>query len=490
VGQLPVAGAAVLHRLGHGRPNLAQQRRVDGKRLVHALQNHDAPQTAQQPRDEIAREGPEHGEVDDADPNAAGFAEVVADRLGVGHQRPLADDGVLGVLHPVAGDAGVLASRELGKVGKGLIAELRDVVEVEGALRRNALRVAVLVLHGTEHRRIVEVEELGDAAAALAEHQALRRRRRVDHVARVAEELRHQIPLRQEQRFDHVTGQEAVLRADARVERELGDAVGDQVEIRHLLDVLGEELEESRVVDGVVVVVTAVDVEGVLGDRAAGDVEDVGEALADGRVKRFVHVGDALTRREVGRAQADEAHAGSHGSGCVLAFGLEEDQPAAVDVGLALRHRLRPALAHLGGGRDRVGTRRFGRGRLHRDDRRAAVHRLRRAREPRGARRLRSHQLRLAVLRLAGRLRIFLGLSCLASFEGVCHGHFLIGWISWGDHADRHHRESRHPKHGPAQNAGPKTWERRKVYRRNGHHIFQVCGRKSNKHCEFKKVGV
>ena len=61
--------------------------------------------------------------------------------------------------------------------------------------------------------------------------------------------------------LDGVTREEPVLRADPGVERQLGDAVSDQVEVRDLLDVLGEELKETGVVDRVVVVVTAMDVE-------------------------------------------------------------------------------------------------------------------------------------------------------------------------------------------------------------------------------------
>ena len=57
------------------------------------------------------------------------------------------------------------------------------------------------------------------------------------------------------QRLDHVAGEEPVLGADAGVERQLGDAVRDEVEVGRVLHVLREELEEAGVVDRVVVVV-------------------------------------------------------------------------------------------------------------------------------------------------------------------------------------------------------------------------------------------
>ena len=46
--------------------------------------------------------------------------------------------------------------------------------------------------------------------------------------------------------------EEPVLGADPGIQRQLRDAVRDECEVGDLLDVLGEELEEARVVDGVI----------------------------------------------------------------------------------------------------------------------------------------------------------------------------------------------------------------------------------------------
>jgi hypothetical protein len=387
VGQVSVAGTAVLGGLRQRGPDLPQQRCVDGERLVDPLQDQDAETAAQVAADQVRREGTEHGQVQHADPEAARVAQVVADRLGVLDDRPLSDDHVLGVLDPVAGGPRVVAAAERRVLREGPIGELDDVIEVEGTLGGDALRVAVLVLHRSEDHGVVEVEQLGNPPALRAEHQALGGRRRLDHVGRIAQVLPHQVGLRQPQRLEHVTGQEPVLRADPRVERELGDPVRDQVQVRGLLDVLGEDLEEARVVDRVIVVVTAVDVEGLLGHGAAGQVEHVREPLADRGVERLVHVGDALPGREVGRAQADQAHSGGDGGRGVLPLGLEEDQPAPVDVRRAPGDGRRPALPHLRRGGDRIGPGRLrGRG-LHRHDGGAPVQGLREAGVLRGGRR-------------------------------------------------------------------------------------------------------
>jgi hypothetical protein len=109
-------------------------------------------------------------------------------------------------------------------------------------------------------------------------------------------------------RLDHVAGEEAVLRAHPRIERQLGDPMRDEVQVRRLLHVLGEELEEARVVDRVVVVVPGVHVEPLLGDRPGRDVEHVREALSHGGIEGLVHVHDPLPAGEVRRAQPHHAH--------------------------------------------------------------------------------------------------------------------------------------------------------------------------------------
>jgi hypothetical protein len=185
--------------------------------------------------------------------------------------------------------------------------------------------------------------------------------------------------------LDQVRREKAVLRHDARRERQFRDAVRDEVEVGGLLRVRGEELEETGVVDAVVIVVSRVHVQRGLGHRARADVQHVGQPLAHGRVERLVHVGDALPGGEVRGPQAGHRQARGHRRRRVLALGLDEDQRAARDVDVALGHRLGPVLAHLCRGRDRVGAGGVAGLALAVDHGAVAVHRRGHAREPAGA---------------------------------------------------------------------------------------------------------
>ena len=172
-----------------------------------------------------------------------------------------------------------------------------------------------------------------------------------------------------------------VLRANARVERQFGNTVRDQIEIGNFLHILRKQLEEAGVIHRVIIIVPRVHVERVLRDGARRHIEHIGETLAHRRVERLVHVGNPLPAREVRRAQTRHAHTGRHGRRRMLAFRLKEQEPTTVDVHLAFGDRSGPALAHLRARGDRIRAGGFASGRLHRDDGGTAVERFERAGE-------------------------------------------------------------------------------------------------------------
>ncbi len=319
-----VFAAAVLEGLGQSSADFPHQRQVRGQRLVGALEHGDALAAFEHFAQQVAREWPEHHDIDDADFDAALLAHPVRDRLGRRNKAALADDQVIGVVGAVGHDPVVSPTRQFAEVVEGLVRDGLHVVEEIRPLRRHALHVGILVLHRARQNGVVHVPQLGDAAAFFAVDDLLRRRRRVDNILGPAEVFGNQFTFRDHQRLDQVRREEAILADDAGGQCLLGDPVRHDVEVRHGLGVLGHHLEEAGVVDAVVVVVAGVHVQRCLGNSPTADVQHIGEAFADGRIQIFMHVGDALTGREVGRPQPGHRHACRHGCGCMLAFGLDE----------------------------------------------------------------------------------------------------------------------------------------------------------------------
>ena len=50
------------------------------------------------------------------------------------------------------------------------------MIKIEWTLRGNTLCISFLVLHGTQHRRVIKIIKLGDTAATVAENGTLRTR--------------------------------------------------------------------------------------------------------------------------------------------------------------------------------------------------------------------------------------------------------------------------------------------------------------------------
>ena len=131
-------------------------------------------------------------------------------------------------------------------------------------------------------------------------------------------------------------------------EAELGDPPQDERLVGRLLGVLAEDDDPAGVERAVDIVVAAVDVERVLGERARADLQHHRRALAR-RVVVLLHaVDDALAGGVVDDALA--AHRVGDGAALrgVLAFGLDGDRVAAEDVEFALGKGLLVELAAFG----------------------------------------------------------------------------------------------------------------------------------------------
>ena len=79
--------------------------------------------------------------------------------------------------------------------------------------------------------------------------------------------------------------QKPILGDGAWRQRQLGDAVRNNIQIGGCLRVTGKKLEETRVVDAVIVVMPCVHVQCRLGHRSCTDVEHVGQAFTRCRIQ-------------------------------------------------------------------------------------------------------------------------------------------------------------------------------------------------------------
>ena len=236
------------------------------------------------------------------------------------------------------------------------------------------LHVRFLILYRPGQNGIVHVPKLWHPPPFGTEEQFLGLGGTVDDVLGQAQELGDQFPFRQQQGLDHMGGQEAVLGHHPGRQGQFGDPVSQDVEVCHLLDILGEKLEEAGVVDGVVVVVPGVDAEAGLGHGAAAYVEHVGQALAHRGIERLVHIGDPLSRTEVGCPEARHGKPRGHCRRGVLPLGLNKDQGPVPHVEMPLGSVGLEVFSHLGGRGDGKSARRVGGLPFAHDRRRIAIH--------------------------------------------------------------------------------------------------------------------
>ncbi len=206
----------------------------------------------------------------------------------------------------------------------------------------------LLVLHGAQKHGVGEIDHLRHTAPPGTEQDALALGRAVDDVVRGAQILAD------ERRFVLVEGplemrrQKPVHDVHAGRQAQLGDPPQHQCLVGGLLGVLSEQDDPARIERTVDVVMSAVHVEGVLGERARRHLEDHGRAFARCVVILLDTVHNALPRCVVDDALAAHRVRYRTALRCVLAFGLDGNRVAAEDVQLAFGKGLLVKLAAFG----------------------------------------------------------------------------------------------------------------------------------------------
>ena len=150
-----------------------------------------------------------------------------------------------------------------------------------------------------------------------------------------------------------VRGQESVLHVHSRSQAKLGHAPQNQRLVGSLLRVFAKQNDPSGIQRAVHVVVAAVHVQRVLGQRARADLQHHGRTLSR-RVVILLHaIHHSLSRREIDDAlPADGMSDGSALCG-VLALGLDGNSAAPENIQLTFGVSLLVQLAAFGGRSDR-----------------------------------------------------------------------------------------------------------------------------------------
>ena len=341
-------------RLGERGADVAAERVVAAECFVGALEDDDVLLALERGNDGGLGEGADDVDVDGADFDAAGLAEVVDggfDVFGGGTERD--EDGV-GVVALVLRDEAVMAAGELAEVFIGVFEELQNRLGEVVAARDDAVHVVFLILDGAKEDGIGEVHHLGNAAAGGSEENALGFGRAVDDVFRCAEVFADQLRFVLVEGALKVAGEEAIHDVHARGERELGDAAEDEGLVGGLLGVLAEDHDPAGVERAVNVVVAAVDVEGVLGEGAGAHFQHHGGTLAGSVIVLLNAVDNTLARGEIDHALAADGVRDGATLSRVFAFGLDGDGVVAEYVQIALSIGLLEELAAFGGRRNGI----------------------------------------------------------------------------------------------------------------------------------------
>ena len=343
-----------LERLVQRRPRVAPHGVVARHRLVGPLDDDRVALAGQRFDDRSFGEGPEDVEVDRPHLRATCLPQVVDDRfavLGGGAER---HENRVGIVRLILRDQIVVAASQAAEFLVSLLEELQDRLDEVVAPGDHALHVVFLILHRPEEHRIRQVDHLRHATARRAKQRALRLGRTLDDVLRRTKKLPEKLGLMAVEGALEVRGQETVLDVHPRCEAEFVDLAQDQRLVGRLLGVLGEQDGPADVERPVDVVVPAMHVQRMLGERSCHDLDHHGRRLARSVVVLLNPVDDALARGEVDHASPAHRVGDGAALGGVLAFGFDGQSALAEYVQPSLREGLLVELATFGRRSNRI----------------------------------------------------------------------------------------------------------------------------------------
>ncbi len=354
VGGDPGYALVALERLVQRGADIPPHRVVARHRLVRALEDDDVPLAGECGDDIGHGERPVDIDVNRADGRVPLFAQIVDRRLDILRGRAERDEHGVRVLGLVLADQAIGATGQFREVPVGGLEERENRLDEVVPAGRDTQHVVFLILDRSHENGVGQVDHLRHAAALRSEEHALALRGTVDHVFRSAEVQADQFRFVLVEGALEMGGEEAVHHVHPRGQTQFRDPPQDKRLVRGLLGVLAKDDDPAGVEGAVDVVMAAMDVQRVLGERASRHFQDHRRALAGSVVILLDTVDDPLARGVVDDPFATDGVCDGAALRRVFAFGFDGYGIAAKGIELPLGKGLLVQLTAFRGRRDRV----------------------------------------------------------------------------------------------------------------------------------------
>src|ERR1041385_320793 len=218
----------------------------------------------------------------------------------------------------------------------------------------------LLVLDWAEKYRILQVHHFRHAASLGTKQLPLRGSRTINHLLGSAEVFPQQISLGSKVGPLRMGGQHSILDVHARIKAQFANFAQDGGVVGGLLSVLGHQHRPAGVERCIKVIMSAMDIERMLGEGARANLQDHRRKLSRSMIVLLHGIDDSLTGGKIDRAAAGHRICRSPSLSGVLAFAFNRNLLLPKDIQLPLSIGLLVNLASLGGRSNRIEDTAFG----------------------------------------------------------------------------------------------------------------------------------
>ena len=342
------------HGLIEGRTDVTSHGIVAGQGLVRSFENDDIFLSRERLHHGGIRKWANDVQVDGAHLGIPAGPEEVHGGFDIFRSRTQGNKNAVGIFGFILGEQTIVAPGKFAEFRVRLLEKrqyrFREVVPAP----RNTLHIVFLILDWAEQHGIRQVNHARNTAALGPEQDALALGRAVDQIVGCAEKQANEFRFVLIKRALEVRGQKTVLHVHSRRQAELGDTAQDQGLVGGLLRILCKDDDPAGIEGAINVVMAAVYIEGVFGQRPCHHFQHHRGALAGSVIVLFNAVDDTLPRGKV--HDAFPAYRVRNGTALsrVFSFGLHRQATAPKDIQASFRKGLLVEFSTFGRRRDRV----------------------------------------------------------------------------------------------------------------------------------------